>query len=183
MNTTQEGQWSIFQHELRNFVLKRVKDKASADDIVQDVFVKVYTNIDRLKDSDKLSAWIYQITRNTIADYFRSRTKTLAQEDLSWNDSSNDLNGCVAVCLAKLTNTLPDIYREALQLAEMENLSQLQLAERLGISYSGAKSRVQRARQLLKKKMEEQLIVKTDGYGNVLVCEDRNPCCRQPCQN
>jgi RNA polymerase sigma-70 factor (ECF subfamily) len=79
--------------------------------------------------------------------------------------------------LNELLPTLPDKYREALQLTEIENLSQLELAERLGISYSGAKSRVQRARQMLKEKMDEVLIVKTDAYGNAIVCKDRTPCC------
>jgi RNA polymerase sigma-70 factor, ECF subfamily len=53
---------------------------------------------------------------------------------------------------------------------------QKELAVRLGISYSGVKSRVQRARQMLKEKMEALYHIKTDGYGNVLVCEDRVPC-------
>jgi RNA polymerase sigma-70 factor (ECF subfamily) len=79
--------------------------------------------------------------------------------------------------LQQLVLTLPQKYREAFQLSELEDVSQTQLAQQLGISYSGAKSRVQRARQLLRSKMEELLIIKTDPYGNVLVCRDRNPCC------
>ncbi len=72
--------------------------------------------------------------------------------------------------------TLPEKYREAIELTEFKNLSQLDLAHKLDISYSGAKSRVQRARQLLKEKMEEQYKIKMDAYGNVLVCENRGAC-------
>jgi RNA polymerase sigma-70 factor, ECF subfamily len=172
-----QNDWKVLQKELRGFIFKRVKDRDVANDLTQDVFLKVHASIDRLKDSEKLKSWIYQITRNTINDYFRKKTRTIEAHELDWENDSNELNECVASCLKDLVHTLPDKYREALQLAELEELSQLELAERLGISYSGAKSRVQRARQLLKQKMDEQLVVETDSYGNVIVCEDRNPCC------
>ena len=65
----------------------------------------------------------------------------------------------------------------ALEMTELQNMSQLEVAEKLGLNYTTAKARVQRARQLLKKRMEEILIVKTDGYGNVILCRDRGHCC------
>jgi DNA-directed RNA polymerase specialized sigma subunit, sigma24 homolog len=64
---------------------------------------------------------------------------------------------------------------------EIKNVSQLELAQQLGISYSGLKSRVQRGRQMLKEKMTDLYHIQTDGYGNVIVCEDRVPCgCSKP---
>jgi RNA polymerase sigma-70 factor, ECF subfamily len=176
MSAQIDANLNLIKDELRSFVLKRVKDNALADDIVQDVFLKVYTRMGQLKHSDKLLAWVYQIARNTIVDYFRQRKK-LDVCLMDWENETNRLNECVALCLQQLVLTLPDKYREAFQLSEIEDISQTQLAQRLGISYSGAKSRVQRARQLLRKKMEELLIIKTDSYGNVLICKDRNPCC------
>ena len=177
MKTHVLADWKIFQHELRSFVFKRVKDKAASDDIVQDVFLKVYSNLGQLKDSEKLTGWIYQITRNTITDHFRKKNKTFDFFDDNSESDSTNLNACVANCLRNLIPTLPDKYREALELAEFGNVSQIQLAEKLGISYSGAKSRVQRARMMLKQKIEEILHVKIDAYGNVIVCENRQPCC------
>ena len=59
--------------ELQNFILKRVKDKSHADDIFQDVFIKIHNSIDSLKDETKIRSWIFQITRNTIADYYRTQ--------------------------------------------------------------------------------------------------------------
>jgi RNA polymerase sigma-70 factor (ECF subfamily) len=76
--------------------------------------------------------------------------------------------------------TLPDKYRIPLQLAELEGLSQYEIAEHLAISYSGARTRVQRARKLLKEKMDALYHIQTDCYGNILVCEDRIPCCCKP---
>ncbi len=176
--------WSRTQKELKSFVYRRVKDKALAEDIVQDVLVKVHTRLGQLKDSEKLTGWIYQITRNAITDYFRAKSKTIELTDLDWESDRQVLNHCVASCLGDMLVTLPGKYREALELAEIENLSQTDLAGRLNISYSGAKSRVQRARQMLKEKMEEAYLIKTDTYGNVIVCENRVPCnCPSPEQD
>lgn len=168
---------SFFQNELKGFVHKRVKDKAITEDILHDVFLKVQAKIGQLQESEKITNWIYQITRNTIIDHFRKASKTISAHDLDWENDTPNFNACVAGYLNQLLPTLPEMYREALQLTEIEDLSQLELAERLGISYSGAKSRVQRARQMLKEKMDEVLIVKTDAYGNAIVCKDRTACC------
>jgi RNA polymerase sigma-70 factor, ECF subfamily len=138
---------------------------------------KHITHLSQLKESDKITNWIYQIAQNTVTDHFRKRERKINSTDLDWEGEPPNFNACVAGYLNELLSSLPDIYREALQLAEIEDISQLELAERLGISYSGAKSRVQRARQMLRKKLEEVLIIKTDCYKNVIVCKDRIPCC------
>jgi RNA polymerase sigma-70 factor (ECF subfamily) len=169
--------------ELRGFVYRKVKDHAVADDIVQDVFLKVHARANQLKDPSRISSWIYQITRNTVSDYYREQSKTLNPVDLNWESDTQDFNECVAYCLNELVNTLPDKYRQALELTEHDNLSQLELADRLGISYSGAKSRVQRARIMLKEKLESLYHIRTDVYGNVTECENRIPCgCDAPGQ-
>jgi RNA polymerase sigma-70 factor (ECF subfamily) len=168
--------WKFFQHELRSFVFKRVQDKSLADDIVQDVFLKVHAKIGQLQESEKLAGWIFQITRNTIVDYFRSKERAMNVNDIDWDGEKAPLNDCVAGCLQDMMITLPEKYRHALELTELKNLSQLELAKQLNISYSGAKSRVQRARQMLKEKMEAAYLLKFDSYGNVIVCEDKGPC-------
>jgi RNA polymerase sigma-70 factor (ECF subfamily) len=168
--------WNQINVELRNFVFKKVKDRDVANDIVQDVFIKVQSKIGQLRETEKITGWIYQITRHAITDYFRAKAKSLSTVELQWEDDAQELNDCVATCLNKLVYTLPEKYREAVVLTEVENLSQIQLAERLGISYSGAKSRVQRGRQLLKEKLHKLYTIETDAYGNIIVCEDKVPC-------
>jgi RNA polymerase sigma-70 factor, ECF subfamily len=169
--------WNFFQNELKGFVYKRVKDKALAEDIIQDVFIKAQGKIDQLKNDEKIRGWIYQITKHTIIDHFRKKSKTIDPSDLDWTPDEPNYNECVSNCLKELLPKLPEKYRVALELTEIENLSQLELAQRLGISYPGAKSRVQRARQMLKEKMDEVLVVETDRYGNAIVCKDRPGCC------
>jgi RNA polymerase sigma-70 factor (ECF subfamily) len=77
--------------------------------------------------------------------------------------------------MKKLIVTLPEKYRQAIEWTELGDMPQRGMADRLGISVSGAKSRVQRARALLKKRLQEDLLLETDRYGNVLTCLCRCP--------
>lgn len=168
---------SFFQNDLLAYVIKRVKDRSLAEDIVHDVFLKVQAKATQVRENDKILGWIYSITRNTIIDHFRFQSRIVKADDLDWEEDKKNLNECVERCITEKLSTLPPKYKEALVLSEMQGLSQLELAKQLNISYSGAKSRVQRARQMLKEQMEKEYHVKLDGYGNVIRCENRQSCC------
>lgn len=170
------NRWNSLHEELVSFVYKKVKDKATAEDIVQDVFIRAHSKIEQLKETGKFTGWIYQITRNTVADYYRNRARHLVPVPIDSESDEPGFNDCVGQCLTVLMRTLPDIYRIPLELTEHENLSQVEVAERLSISYSGARSRVQRARKMLREKFEALFITQSDAYGNILVCENRHPC-------
>jgi RNA polymerase sigma-70 factor (ECF subfamily) len=158
MTVVSEQLWETFNVPLQHFIRRRVPDPHSAEDILQDVFLKIHARIDTLHQQDRVAAWIYQIARNAIADYYRTQRPTsdvpetlAAPDDLVDDDVVQELLPCVAA----IVDALPEAYREALRLTEYEGLSQKALSERLGISFSGAKSRVQRARA----KLKEQLLV------------------------
>lgn len=170
--------WNSVQRELKGFVYKRVRDKALTEDIVHDVFLKVQSKIHQVKETDKLFGWIYQITRNTITDHYRKNAKHIDSKDIDWESSPANYNDCVTNTIRELIPTLPDIYRVPLEMTELQNMSQLEVAAKLNLNYTTTNTRVQRARQLLKAKMEEILIVKTDGYGNVVLCKNRMDCCQ-----
>lgn len=177
MDASVYSSWTKVQRELRSFIQRKVRDNDLADDIVQDVFIKLHTHSTRVRDLDKITGWIFQVARNSIIDQFRKQSRQINPLELEWeNEDTHFLNDCVAQCLNVLVDTLPKKYREALLLTEKQNLSQTALAETLGISYSGAKSRVQRARKKLRDKLEELYLIETDRYGNIIRCEDRKPC-------
>jgi RNA polymerase sigma-70 factor (ECF subfamily) len=167
---------STFYHNLLAFVNRRVKNWHDAEDIVQNVFMKAQLKSHQLKEAEKFTAWMFAMTRNSIIDFYRDKKKVIDPTVFTEQDEYNEFNDCVIACLKQEMTTLPPPYRQALELTEKENLSQKELAGHLGISYSGAKSRVQRARQMLREKMEAVYEIKTDGYGNVLVCGDTVPC-------
>ena len=70
--------WNQVQNELKGFVFKRVRDKAVTEDIVHDVFLKVQSKIQQVRETEKLFGWIYQITRNTIIDHYRKNKKQIS---------------------------------------------------------------------------------------------------------
>jgi RNA polymerase sigma-70 factor, ECF subfamily len=172
-----ESDYTALFDELVKFIVKKVRDKSTAEDIVQEVFIKIHENLHQLQDPGKRDSWIYQIARNTLHDYFRKNSTTINPVDVDWETSRQELNDCAAYCLTVIMSSLPEKYRVALELTEMGDLSQAELAHVLNISHAGARSRVQRARQMLRRKMDELFIIKTDCYGNVIFCKDRNPCC------
>lgn len=168
MNT--EKIWFDYNKDLKKFILSKVKDKDVSNDILQDVFIKVHLKITELENKDKLKQWIYQITRNTINDHFRKNKLTLDADkiDLPEETTEPKPNRQFAKCLTSFIKSLPKKYKEAITLVELNNISQLKLAEKLQISYSGAKSRVQRGRELLKAHFSDCCDVKTDRYGNIV---------------
>jgi RNA polymerase sigma-70 factor (ECF subfamily) len=172
--------------ELHRFVLKRVRDEAAAEDIVQEVLVRAYTRQETLTEPSKLRPWLYQITRNAIIDYYRSQKPSEAvPDDLIHEDTGEEDNRAqreLARCLVPLLDELPDPYRQALRLAEFEGATQREIASRLGLSLSGAKSRVQRARKMLRGVLLKCCRVELDRRGGVVDYETREGCdgCRGP---
>lgn len=174
--------WQTYRAELFRFVLKRVRDKALAEDIVHDVFIKAYTHREGLEDPGKLRPWLYQITRNALVDYYRSQ-KPLEQlpEDLISETVGEDNRAEqeLARCLLLLLDDLPAGYRHALMLAEFEGMTQQEIASREGLSLSGAKSRVQRARKMLREILLQCCRVEMDQRGGVVDYEPAKGCVRQ----
>jgi RNA polymerase sigma-70 factor (ECF subfamily) len=170
MNETMETIWKDHHDQLLNFINKRVKDRDESEDILQDVFVKILLKIDTLKDSSKLQAWIYQMTRNAIADYFRKKNnpdEIISQEEKSDEEVQNAMQEATG-WIGYYVDALPEIYRDAVVMYEMQGYSQKEIAEKLGISYVNARSRIQRGRQQLKKNLTDCCEFNVDVYGNII---------------
>jgi RNA polymerase sigma-70 factor (ECF subfamily) len=176
-----ESIWEQTSAKLKAFIFRRVEDEDVADDLLQEVFVRVHQNMSTLKDAEKLESWIYQITRNVIIDHYRSRRihtelpETLADplEIFTEDNAVAELSGS----MYQMVNELPSPYREALLLTEYGGLTQKDLAQRLGISLSGAKSRVQRARQKIKDSLLNCCHFEFDRYGRVVDYWEACCCC------
>lgn len=167
--------WAEFNKELRAFIQNKTRNSADTDDILQDVFIKIIHNLDKVNRSENLRLYLYGIVRNTVYDYFKKQKAipdSTDEADVFTEDEAQDLNTRVAECCIKpFINKLPDHYREALLISEIQDVSQKELAEKLGISYSGAKSRVQRGKEKLKGLLLECCSYKSDVYGNIINSE------------
>src|SRR5258708_2470784 len=155
MLTTTQSVWDAFHTPLQQFIRRHVSDEATAEDVLQDVFLKIHQHMETLKDVKKLEGWIYQITRNTIIDSYRSSRPTTTFDavevlDLPEELPDDDVVSELLPCVRAMVISLPEMDRQALVLTEYQGLTQKEMTERLGLSFSGAKSRVQPAREKLK---------------------------------
>lgn len=176
MSTQFESIYNEFDTRLRNFILHRVSDTSITEDILQEVYIKIHNRIDSLRDTDKLQSWIYQIARNTITDHYRRhRPAVELPDELSLPEQEDaDAASELAPSLRVMIDCLKEKYQEALLLTEYQDLTQQELANQLGISLSGAKSRVQRAREHLKNILLDCCHFEFDRLGKII---DYHPRC------
>ncbi len=167
--------WREVGDDLRRFILQRVDSPEDADDLLQETFIKIHGKLDTLEDRERLNAWVYQIARNTVTDYYRRRRAVESLPEGGIEDivaepegPENDVEQTVGGWLRPMVETLPERYRRALVLTEFEGLSQREMAEELGLSYSGAKSRVQRGRLMLKQQLVECCHFEFDRRGSII---------------
>lgn len=165
---TTDTLWSTFREGLQRFLRTRLPTAADADDVLQDGFVRIHEGVDRLAHEDRVQRWVYGIAHRAVADFYRLRSRrapltaasldtgaepaapdAVPSENLSRYAGSHDVHEEVLSWLLPLIDALPDGYGTALRMADVEGRTQQEVAEALGLSLSGAKSRVQRARVLL----------------------------------
>jgi RNA polymerase sigma-70 factor (ECF subfamily) len=169
MTTTVETIWESFASPLRSFIRARVRDHSAAEDILQEVFVKIHRKLATLQAGERIEAWVWRITRNSLADHFRrTRPTEPLPADLVGTapESESDLPD-LTPCVRRFVGELPPTYREALVLTEWNGLTQKDLAKQR-TSISGAKSRVQRSRLQLKELLMDCCRFELDRRGTVL---------------
>jgi RNA polymerase sigma-70 factor (ECF subfamily) len=177
---TIEEVYERFDADLRRFVRARVGDPDAAQDILQEAYLRIHAKIDTLRDEDKIGAWVYRISRNAVNDHYRSKrpSKKLGEVPYAPRDfADRELDERLSEAVKDMLEGLPAEHREALYLTEYEGLTQKELAERLGLSASGAKSRVQRARARLKALVLDCCHFELDALGRVMNYGPPRECC------
>ena len=167
--------WVELGTRLRQFVGKRVNDPHAADDITQDVLLKVQARLEAVPPGDRLPAWVFAIARNAVIDHYRARSLR-DHADVSEiepaagprADEEQEALRDLTPCLERMIRHLPEPYRKAMSLADFEGVGQQEIADRMGISLSGAKSRVQRARQQLREMILDCCDIERDARGGVV---------------
>ena len=176
MNTEQI--WIDFNQQLLGFINSRVNNKSTAEDILQDVFLKIHLNAKKLKEETKLQSWLYQITRNAIIDFYRLKklpiSNNLVLEIPEELNEESFLDFCN--CLMPFIHQLSKKDKEAILKTELGSLSQKEYAENIGISYSTLKSRVQRAKLKLRDSFVSCCKMKIDKNGRIIPSKNECSC-------
>lgn len=180
--------WAELRLRLRSFVAARVRsDSAIHDDLVQEILLRLHRGLPRLRESERLDAFAYQIARNAITDHYRKDSReqpvapqSLEERDFAGFDEDGDAENAgrleLARCLKPLIGRLDDDYREALLLTDLGDLTQAEAARRLGLSAPGMRSRVQRGRAQLHDALARCCRVELDAGAQIDRVERVGPC-------
>ncbi|MGZ4664803.1 MAG: sigma-70 family RNA polymerase sigma factor [Frankiaceae bacterium] len=167
----QDLDWGETLVRVRAFVAARVGDPELAADITQDIVVRSIASggLDRV---DNITAWLYRAARNAVIDHYRARRRPDESLDLErWPEPDpsdnlpNDATRELARCLQPMMGRLHPTARDALTRVDLDGQTHQQAAAQLGISVSGMKSRVQRARRDLREQLTSCCHVQTDRTG------------------
>lgn len=189
------GRWGELSAALRPLVARRVP-AGDVGDVLNDALLRIHRRRDAVRDGERFGAWAWRVARSAVADYHRGRARHPsaagreegadepcdAADDAEVEAARESVEREVARYVRTLVELLPEPYREAVTLTELEGLTMAEAAARAGVSPSGMKSRVQRGRERLRQMLEATCHVSTDARGRVIACEPRRldelTCCR-----
>src|SRR3954469_14138072 len=154
--------------EIYAYLVRMLRDGELAADLTQDAFVKAYKNYDTLEKPENARAWLYQIAHRVALDELRRRKIV---RFLPWTGESHGaapsaerlamdlrLSGDLQRALTKI----PERQRAALLLAELHDLSGLELAAALGVSHVAARALLTRARETLRQALAPERAAEAD---------------------
>ncbi|MCK9347159.1 MAG: sigma-70 family RNA polymerase sigma factor [Bacteroidales bacterium] len=168
-----------FYDQLKKYLVGKVRNYELAEDIVQEVMLKVVTAHHKNLQVKNLRAWIFQIARNSLIDYYRKDQKNLKEyEDFTFDEffGSDDQSLSSSEYMIPMINLLPQEYRVPLLLSDIESLPQAIIANKLGLSLSATKMRIQRARKKLYNLFIECCDIKYSENGALLHCSVKKSC-------
>jgi RNA polymerase sigma-70 factor (ECF subfamily) len=181
-----EAIWRECHERLLAFIRRRVRSSEIAEDILQEVILRIHRHAPELERVSPIGAWVHRIASNAIADHYRSgivRREFAAGSEvdpdavIDSQPEGPDVRAELADCISPLLTRLPAIYREALTLTEFEGLTQAEAAARVGLSVSGMKSRVHRARRQLKRVLLRCCEIEFDVRGDITGYQRRQGSC------
>jgi RNA polymerase sigma-70 factor (ECF subfamily) len=146
-----------YQNYVVNIVYSLLGVNTSAEDIAQEVFIKVYQNLDTFEKKSSFSTWLYRITINTSYNHIKSRKAHLPLEELGELTDIREIavehmeNRERQQIINKAIQNMPFKYRTVLVLKDIEGLSYQDIAKTLNCPLGTVESRLARARDILKK--------------------------------
>lgn len=180
--------WGALEARLRPFLTRRLPTPADVDDVLQDVLLRVLRGLPELSEETRLAAWMVQIARNAVVDFYRQRRAAptpLLTEPVAEGDRLEDaeeqerarLERMLAAYVGFVAEQLPEPYREAIRLTELEGRTQREAARLVGVPLSTMKSRVQRGRERIRGELDACCRVGLDARGRLQSCEPKAAAC------
>lgn len=152
-NTDVLSLWSNYKNGLEFYILKKAKDKEIANDLTHEVLLKIYNACCSDNEIKNVRSWMYQIAHNTTVDYFKKKNKFTNEIPEMFEVDENNMYEDAQKLVKPLIQLLPEKYAVPLQLSDIEEMKQADVSKKLNLSLTATKSRIQRARKLLKEKI------------------------------
>ena len=152
--------YQIFSAKMFALCLRFSKDRADAEDTLQDGFIKIFTSIGQYTGKGSFEGWMTRIMINTAMEKFRKNSPLQIVEELPEIEDNEDIDEEVSIpeeVLADFVNQLPERYKMVFNLYVIEEMSHKDIAALLGINEGTSKSNLARAREILKRKVKEYL--------------------------
>ncbi|SHE89656.1 RNA polymerase sigma factor [Alkalibacter saccharofermentans] len=145
-----------YGNKVYNLIVKMISDREDARDLTQDVFIRVYNNIDFFRGESSFYTWIYSIAVNCSKDYWRKKKEYFSLDNIreisdgeNKTESTAETNELRAIIFAEIYKLDTD-HREAVILRDVMGFSYSEISEILGVSQGTVKSRISRGRYKLR---------------------------------
>jgi RNA polymerase sigma-70 factor (ECF subfamily) len=163
-NLSFENIFTSYEKPLYNFVLRMVKDAQTAEDLTQDIFLKIYQKLKSFRGDASVSTWVYKIATNAYLDYVRSsayKKNSLSDyidegENEKWDHGKYEkvlsidervIKSEMNTCIQRFLNDLPEDYRAVIVLHDLQDLKNREIADILNCTLETVKIRLHRARK------------------------------------
>jgi RNA polymerase sigma-70 factor (ECF subfamily) len=171
--------WEDYKSSLLGYIQKRVNNNDDAKDILQEVLLKCYQFCSKGKTVVHLKSWLYKITQNTIIDFYKKANKNMPFDiDPIYEENEQSLIGEASEYVKALLKLLPEEYAIPLFMYDLEEFDQKTISEKLNLSLSNTKARIQRGRVKLKERFLECCNVGFDDKGE-MISFDIKPQCKE----
>lgn len=168
--------WVLYKDALRNYIFKIVKDPDTANELSHEVLMKVYSSCCSGRSIRNIRSWLFQIAYNTCMDHFKKAGKTTDLKLDVVDGETEEVYSNASEFVLPLLKLLPKKYGEPLEMADLQGLKHQEVADRLGISLTSAKTRVHRARKMLKEQITECVNLEVDAFGQVSAFSVKGSC-------
>lgn len=168
--------WIEYKSGLKYYILKRIKNEDLADELSHEVLMKIYNSCCSGKEIKNIKSWMYQIAHNTVIDYLKSENKFTNDVTEKFESIENNTYEEAEKFVEPLIKLLPDKYALPLLLSDIEGINQIDVSKKMNLSLTATKSRIQRARKLLKEKIIECSNLEINAKGKLISIEIKADC-------
>lgn len=160
--------WTENYQHLKNFISQKVPQQ-DVEDILQTISISLYNRVQSSKEIRNPQSWLFQVSRNKIADYYQAKSKS-TQSALNYvNTAATDFEPCVCDIVEQvIKGVLPPKYSTPLILSDIHKIPQKEIALQMNLSYENVKSRILRARKKMKEKVLESVKIELNNRGEIV---------------